>query len=395
MADKSINQLSVSDGLTDDGLLVVYQNSETKSITGSLIKAFATQGVESALTAAKESGEFDGQDGQDGTDGVSPTITVTSITGGHRLTITDVNGTNTVDVMDGEGGSGGTGADGFSPTITVTEITGGHRLTITDVNETNIVDIMDGVDGTDGVSPTVTVTEIDGGNRLTITDANGTQTVDVMDGADGADGTGSGGVTSWNDLMDKPFYYDVYEDSYDFSALPDVYFDATLSVITGEAKLYRFYKFSDIALSYPQVLKTKFSQVTADGSSETDVVPTVENILFTTDGLTIFRIPFELVRYPHLTAESGDYDIDGVTVTVPENGIYVATTMNDDGTPDPFSLVTSASFFCNDVKTLDEMYLPEMANLPTVTTDDNGKILQVVDGAWAAVSITDGNTVAY
>ena len=38
--------------------------------------------------------------------------------------------------------------------------------------------------------------------------------------------------------------------------------------------------------------------------------------------------------------------------------------------------------------------LDEVA-LPTVTTGDNGKMLQVVDGAWAAVTITDGNEVAY
>lgn len=33
--------------------------------------------------------------------------------------------------------------------------------------------------------------------------------------------------------------------------------------------------------------------------------------------------------------------------------------------------------------------------LPSVTTDDNGKLLQVVDGVWSAVEITDGNSVAY
>lgn len=33
--------------------------------------------------------------------------------------------------------------------------------------------------------------------------------------------------------------------------------------------------------------------------------------------------------------------------------------------------------------------------LPSTTTDDNGKMLQVVNGAWTAVSITDGNEVAY
>ena len=113
--------------------------------------------IDTALEAAKESGEFDGpqgpagQDGQPGADGYSPTITVTDITGGHRLTITDKNGTRTVDVMDGEDGQpgqdGDPGATGFSPVITVTDITGGHRLTITTATGTQTVDVMDGSDG--------------------------------------------------------------------------------------------------------------------------------------------------------------------------------------------------------------------------------------------------------
>lgn len=44
----------------------------------------------------------DGRDGIDGQDGYSPTIAVTDITGGHRVTITDKNGTRQFDVMDGE-----------------------------------------------------------------------------------------------------------------------------------------------------------------------------------------------------------------------------------------------------------------------------------------------------
>lgn len=38
-------------------------------------------------------------------DGVSPTVTVTAITGGHRVTIKDATGTKTFDVMDGEDAS--------------------------------------------------------------------------------------------------------------------------------------------------------------------------------------------------------------------------------------------------------------------------------------------------
>lgn len=116
--------------------------------------------IDAALEEAKESGEFDGpqgpagQDGQPGADGYSPTITVTDITGGHRLTITDKAGTRTVDVMDGEDGApgqdgqdGAPGTDGFSPVITVTDITGGHRLTITTATGTQTVDVMDGAGG--------------------------------------------------------------------------------------------------------------------------------------------------------------------------------------------------------------------------------------------------------
>lgn len=59
----------------------------------------------------------DGQDGADGKDGVSPSVTITAITGGHRITITDATGTKSFDVMDGEDGKDG--QDGDSASITV------------------------------------------------------------------------------------------------------------------------------------------------------------------------------------------------------------------------------------------------------------------------------------
>lgn len=46
-----------------------------------------------------------GPAGADGEDGVSPIVTVTEITGGHRITITDAIGTSTFDVMDGDDSS--------------------------------------------------------------------------------------------------------------------------------------------------------------------------------------------------------------------------------------------------------------------------------------------------
>ena len=94
-----------------------------------------------------EQGE-QGEPGQDGQDGYSPTVTVEDITGGHRVTVTDANGSHTFDVMDGEQGEQGEpgqdGTDGFSPVVVVTDITGGHQVSITDAQGTQTFDVMDG-----------------------------------------------------------------------------------------------------------------------------------------------------------------------------------------------------------------------------------------------------------
>ena len=56
-----------------------------------------------------------GAPGEPGEDGVSPTVTVADITGGHRVTITDAEGTRSFDVLNGapgpEGPQGEPGAD--------------------------------------------------------------------------------------------------------------------------------------------------------------------------------------------------------------------------------------------------------------------------------------------
>lgn len=64
-----------------------------------------------------------------------------------------MDGTWTQIVSSGGGGGGsGSGQDGYSPTIAVQEITGGHRLTITDIDGTKTADVMDGTIGVDGKS---------------------------------------------------------------------------------------------------------------------------------------------------------------------------------------------------------------------------------------------------
>ena len=81
-----------------------------------------TNGIDgkNGYTPVKGVDYFDGSDGtngSDGADGVSPTLSVAEITGGHRVSITDVNGTQTFDVMDGQDGQDGqNGVDGSGVT---------------------------------------------------------------------------------------------------------------------------------------------------------------------------------------------------------------------------------------------------------------------------------------
>lgn len=141
--------------------------------------------------------------GEDGQDGKSPTVTVTDITGGHRITVTDATGTKTFNVMDGTPGAQGVDGGYYTPVVTQV-IAGSMHIAFAPSNDSMPVippveiPLPAGEDGEDGVSPTVSVTDITGGHRVTITDADGTKTFDVMDGEDGS---GSGGSVDIDDTL--------------------------------------------------------------------------------------------------------------------------------------------------------------------------------------------------
>ena len=65
----------------------------------------------------------------------------------YTITYTD-NTTSTFTVRNGANGS--SGSDGYSPIVSVTDITGGKRITITDVNGEHAFDVMNGADGAKG-----------------------------------------------------------------------------------------------------------------------------------------------------------------------------------------------------------------------------------------------------
>lgn len=108
-----------------------------------------------------------GPAGTDGKDGFSPTVTTTPNAEGDgtTVTITDVNGQHTFEVLnglngkDGENGANGApgapgenGANGFSPTISTTpnEDNTGTTVSITDVDGTKSFEVLNGKDGKDG-----------------------------------------------------------------------------------------------------------------------------------------------------------------------------------------------------------------------------------------------------
>lgn len=77
---------------------IARQDNEAKRVEAET----AREATHTAIVTKLNNGEFNGKDGADGKDGVSPTIKITDITGGHRVSITDAVGTKSFDVMDGD-----------------------------------------------------------------------------------------------------------------------------------------------------------------------------------------------------------------------------------------------------------------------------------------------------
>ena len=85
-----------------------------------------------------------------GEDGVSPVVTVESITGGHRVTITDANGDHVFDVLDGVNGDPGRGIATIAKTGT-SGLTDTYTITYTDGNVQTYT-VVNGADGSPGAS---------------------------------------------------------------------------------------------------------------------------------------------------------------------------------------------------------------------------------------------------
>lgn len=140
-----------------------------------------------------ETGEFEPIPALVGPAGISPVVKIEKINNGHRVIITDKNGTQYFDVMDGGASGGGTNGVTFYPSVDANgDLSWRNDGGLTNPDTVNIK----GPEGDDGVSVSkveqTTTSSADGGdNVITVTLSNGQKTTfTVKNGSKGSSGRG-------------------------------------------------------------------------------------------------------------------------------------------------------------------------------------------------------------
>lgn len=128
IGDKQTTATQAVDTARDKALQQVETSTEAAETAASEAATSAGNASQSAQKAAgslqelKEgiaAGDFKGEPGNDGK---SPVVTVTDIENGHRVSITDKDGTKTIDVLNGQ-----TGKTGATPVLTIGTVSSGDK----------------------------------------------------------------------------------------------------------------------------------------------------------------------------------------------------------------------------------------------------------------------------
>ena len=145
IGDKQTAATQAVDAARDKALKQVKASTEAAQTAASEAATSAGNADQSAQEAAGSlqelkagiaSGDFKGEPGNDGK---SPVVTVTAIENGHRVSITDKDGTKTIDVLNGQ-----TGKTGATPALTIGTVSSGDKpsANITGTPENPVLNLM-------------------------------------------------------------------------------------------------------------------------------------------------------------------------------------------------------------------------------------------------------------
>ena len=123
----------------------------TSTDVGALSESELDSAINTALAQAVASGDFKGEKGDKGDKGDQGIQGIQGIQG--EKGDTGATGAQGEQGLKGDkGDTGASGSDGVSPTVSMTSVSGGTELTITDVNGSHTTTILNGTNGTNGAN---------------------------------------------------------------------------------------------------------------------------------------------------------------------------------------------------------------------------------------------------
>ena len=176
-----------------------------------------------------------------GTDGISPAVSVSEITGGHEVTITDADHPSgqSFNVMDGRNGDPGTpGEDGYSPLASVSKSGNTATITVTDKNGTTTANVTDGQNGEPGADGTTFTPSVAQNGDISWTNDGGKtnpQTVNIKGPA--GQGVASGGTAGQMLVKKSGTDYDTEWANQPSVPVQDVQIDGTSILSNGVANV--------------------------------------------------------------------------------------------------------------------------------------------------------------
>ena len=310
-----------------------------------------------------------------------------------------------------EGGGGSGGADGYSPAAKVEETADGAKITITDKTGTTEATVKNGKDGAngapgtdgkdgapgkDGVTPDIkigTVTTLPAGSAATAsmggTAAQPTLNLGIPKGADGDDANvtrdavvGALGFTpiSADDVPVKSVNGQTGETKTNW------YFNVTGSVASPATTQTAAQIVAAQKAGFAPICSAKFSDF--EGLPATLPALLISNMLCVFGGIgstggnvCYFTVLFDSAGT--LTAKTDDVAAKGDIPTIP-------TSLKN---PNALSIKIGNTTTSYDGSAAKNVEIPR--DVPAVTTADNGKILRVVNGAWAAAELFSAGGVSF